>query len=322
MTRKTCFRCDWEGATDEPSCPNCGARPLHVPGPSPPVAHDPAPRVAEASLPGGDPPLAPDPPMAATLEEPPTETDAGRPRRSGRWSSAVLTTAALVAVIAVGVWLQARDEPPASANPTHTLEPDPTSPSPSTFDTIGGVVPARQRLDVDGVHLSYRAPTAGWERFGQISINKSTQGPQGAEAIIFWTTFPDGSTADPCAYLRSRPPDTSVAGLAAALATAPGTALVAGPTDVSVGGRAAKHVVLFVRRHRGCDPGFFYTWHDRRSGAFWPSTDVGTTIRAWVVDVGGSRLFIEAETTDQADLGLKNEIVEIIGSIRFGGATP
>lgn len=40
-------------------------------------------------------------------------------------------------------------------------------------------------------------------------------------------------------------------------------------------------------------------------------------IEVWIVDVNGMRLIIEAETTTQADAGLKKEIQQIIGSLRF-----
>jgi hypothetical protein len=80
-----------------------------------------------------------------------------------------------------------------------------------------------------------------------------------------------------------------------------------------VGGRAAKHVVLTVRENVGCDPGFFYSWHDVLAGALWTTTDVGTTIRVWIVDIEGTRLFIEAETSTQADSYLEREIEQILG---------
>ena len=73
---------------------------------------------------------------------------------------------------------------------------------------------------------------------------------------------PDGAIAQPCAILLDRVVRPTAADLSAAVATAPGTELVVGPSDVTVGGRAAKHVELIVREHRGCDPGFFYTWRD------------------------------------------------------------
>jgi hypothetical protein len=171
---------------------------------------------------------------------------------------------------------------------------------------------------VGGVPFSFRVPSDGWERKGSISINKSIVGPQGAEAIIFWTSFPDGEYAYPCGKALSPPVGPSVADLAAAVSTAPGTELVTGPSDVTVGGRVAKHVVvLTVREHAGCDPGFFYSWHAGMGGALWTTTGVDTTIRVWIVKVDGIRLFIEAATTPQADSELEQEIQQIVGSIRF-----
>ena len=101
------------------------------------------------------------------------------------------------------------------------------------------------------------------------------------------------------------------------MATAPGTELVTGPSNVTVGARAAKHVVLIVRESNGCHPGFFYTWEDVRGGALWSATRVGDTIRVWIIEVGGARLFIEAETSTDADYGLEQEILQIVESIRF-----
>jgi hypothetical protein len=176
---------------------------------------------------------------------------------------------------------------------------------------------------VGGVPFSFRVRTGGWERFGSISINKSTVGSQGAEAIIFWTAFPGGDIADPCDNvlhpLGGLGP--SAADLAAAVAKAPGTELVAGPSDVTVGGYPAKHVVLTVRKDLRCDPGFFFTWQDVEGGALWPYTVAGVTINVWTVDVDGTRLFIEAETSRQAGPELEREVRQIVGSIRFGPPT-
>jgi hypothetical protein len=175
----------------------------------------------------------------------------------------------------------------------------------------------RNALTVDGVPMSFTVRRHGWEHFGDISINKSILGPQGAEAMIFWTSFPDGERADPCARLSSQPVASSVDDLAFAVSTAPGIELVSGPSDVTVGGLGAQHVVLVVLKDLGCDPGYFYIWHDRTTGALWPSTNVGDTIRVWIVQVRGTLLFIEAETTTQATAQLEHEIEQIVGSIRF-----
>ena len=147
-----------------------------------------------------------------------------------------------------------------------------------------------------------------------MSLNRSVWGPQGAEAIIYWTTFPHGDYADPCARVLSPSVGRSAADLAAAVSTAPGTKLVKGPSDVTVGRRPAKHVVLTVRKKVGCDPGFFYTWQTGWGGAFWRTTDMGDTIRIWIVAVGGKRLFIAAATKGGV---LNKEIQQIVESIRF-----
>jgi hypothetical protein len=202
-----------------------------------------------------------------------------------------------------------------AAAPTTTASRDELESQPTTAPTPAPVSPRISRR-VGGVSFALRV-NESWERKGGISINKSIVGPQGAEAIIFWASFPEGDSADPCVNLLRAPVDPSAARLAAAVARAPGTQLVRGPSDVTVGGRAAKHVVLTVRKAVGCKPGFFYRWKDVPQGAFWPATHVGDTIRVWIVEVEGTRLFIEAETSTQADADLEQEIQQIVGSIRF-----
>jgi hypothetical protein len=64
-------------------------------------------------------------------------------------------------------------------------------------------------------------------------------------------------------------------------------------------------------------PGLFYAWDDVYGGALWPHTAAGVTIDVWIVDVHGTRLFIEAETSRQADPDLEQEVQQIVGSIRF-----
>jgi hypothetical protein len=185
----------------------------------------------------------------------------------------------------------------------------------------GGVVTGRRHpLIVDGVALSFEVPEAawGWEQFGRISLNKSVRGPQGAEGIVYWAAFPDGAIAHPCPSLLDPAVGPSAAHLAAAVATAPGTGLVAGPSDVEVGGRPASHVVLTVREAIGCDPGFFYAWDDIEFAALWTKASVGDTIRVWIVEVDGTRLFIAGISAQDAGAALEQEIELIVESIRFG----
>jgi hypothetical protein len=236
---------------------------------------------------------------------------------------AALAVAAAIGLVAVALILGAL-----GGQNAVTPANEPTTPRPSASPTPAGVVPTeklvpsgdllptRYSRTVEGVPFSFSVPTYGWEPFGSLLVSKSSVGPQDAEAVIFWTGFPDGTYADPCGLL-SGPPAGSAADLAAAVATAPGTELVTGPSDVVVGGRAAKHVVLTVRKDVGCDPGFFYNWKAQTGGAMWVGTGLGDTIWVWIVDVDGKLLFIEGETNKNAGPELEHEIQQIVESIRF-----
>jgi hypothetical protein len=224
----------------------------------------------------------------------------------------IIGGAVLAVIVVAGVDALRHSEPTPSATP-----PPSPSPTPAVAPPVERALTGRHVRTVGGVRFSFNVPRSGWERFGSVSINKSTVGSQGAEAIVFWTSFPDGDYAHPCANLLSPRVGSSTADLAATVATAPGTELVTGPSDVTVGGRAGKHVVLIVREDVGCDPGFFFSWQDVELGALWVTTNVGDTIRLWIVDVGATHLFIEAETTKQAGADLEREIKQIVESIRF-----
>jgi hypothetical protein len=213
-------------------------------------------------------------------------------------------------------------------SPSRSAPPD-SSPAPSL-----GVNPfsadytiGRHSVTVDGISFSIAIETARWEPYGTLLISKSLTGPQGAEAVVYWAAYPDGSEADPCEDLANQPKGAAVADLADAVAGAPGTDLYTGPVDVSIGGHAAKYVALTVREDAGCDPGFFYNWKAQTGGAMWTETSVGDTIMVWIVDVSGTRFFIAAETaaaasdsrpltsTERAELG--EEMRQIVESIRF-----
>jgi hypothetical protein len=238
--------------------------------------------------------------------------------------AAIATTAAMVAVVCVSLLL-----PSSSPSATARLGSSPTAASLGLVSDSHG---ARQMVTEQGVRFSFTVPTkaryARWERFssistdkspgGPISLNKSIVGSQGAEAIIYWTSFPNGDYADPCTGLLGRSVGSSAAALAAAVSTARGTKLLKGPSDVTLGGHPAKHLVLTVRENVGCDPGFFYSWKDVYGGALWPTTAVGNTIRVWIIAVDGTRLFIAAATSEDATARLKRAVKHIVKSIRFG----
>jgi hypothetical protein len=201
------------------------------------------------------------------------------------------------------------------------IEPLP-NPGPRTGVGPGGWLPiGRHALTVDGVPLSFSVPALvqhrGWSRYGSLYISNDTVGSQTAEAVIYWTGFPDGDDTDPCPDLLGASVGPSATDLATAVSTAPGTELVNGPSDVTVGGRAAKHVVVTVREDHGCDPGFFFGWQMSNGGPFWAGTDVGDTISVWIVEVEGTLLFIVGESHANAGPALEHEVQQIVDSIQF-----
>jgi hypothetical protein len=89
------------------------------------------------------------------------------------------------------------------------------------------------------------------------------------------------------------------------------------PRKVTVGGHPGAHTAFTVERDVGCDPGFFYRWRPVDAGAFWTSTEIGDTIRVWIVDVDETRLYIEGDTHANAGADLERELQHVVGSIRF-----
>ena len=153
---------------------------------------------------------------------------------------------------------------------------------------------------------------------GPISLNKDVAGAQSAEGIIYWTSFPDGDYADPCARLLPLSIGASAAKLSTAVSRAPGTKLVNGPSDVTLGGHPAKHVGLTVRKNVGCNPGFFFTWQAVDGGTLWTKTRVGDTIRVWIVTVEqDASLHRSHDERDRPPRALKKEIQQVVESIRF-----
>jgi len=243
------------------------------------------------------------------------ETATWRWRLPRRMGAPAMAVAALLALAAVGVavlpTLVGELQAPVIGTPTAS----PTAaPSGRTASTVGGLP------------FSFAAD-ASWERKGGTSLNRSIAGLQGAEAMIFWAGYPDDDAATRCGALLTLPDDASPSDLAAVIAAAPSTELVAGPTDVTVGGREAMHVVVRIREDRGCDPGYFFSWSPPTGGAFWRSVVAGDTIRIWIVDAADTRIVIAGLTHDRAvpwapmtevqRTLLEQQIQEIVDSVRF-----
>jgi hypothetical protein len=326
-TAKVCLRCDWQGGTKGSGCPNCGVS-LYVLG----VAQ---PKAARPPAPDNRPePIHPAAPSLTSRVDPPLSPRSEASYRTFKGSAGAFVVAALVLIVAFDAWLTSDRGVTNTSEPPDTKFDDWFVPPISQLDRPpppSGVGPVenlssgnscspscRHELNVGGVLFSFRVPTRGWEAFGDISINKSIVGPQGAEAIVYWTTIP-GDYANPCVDVLGMPVPRTVRELAAEMADAPGTELLAGPSTVSVGGRRGKHLALVVRQDVGCDPGYFFIWHDMEAGALWPATEVGDTLKLWVVDAHQAPIVIAALTSEQATRGLRQEVVKIVRSIRFRG---
>jgi hypothetical protein len=212
--------------------------------------------------------------------------------------------------------------PTPSSSPAPTPAPTPTASTSIAFPPAGPLEAGRHTLTESGTVFSIQVP-AGWRSSGlncsgcapdagwlQRGTDESTD--PGAVWMPIWSV--DGVASDPCAG-KPAPVPTSVAKLADAVATLPGTDLVTAPEDVVVGGRPAKHVVIKIPTDIGCPARQFNMWAD--NGVFRWATALGQTNRVWIVDLGGKRFWIEAETYPGSTPALAQEIETMIGSIKF-----
>jgi len=244
-----------------------------------------------------------------------------------------VATAAVVVIAVAGINLlpassgvggEPRVSPSPSPSPTAPPSPSPTA---RAFPAPGDLSIGMHAMIRGGVPFSISLPTAGWQSEQGYFIGKDVGvGPDGA-SFLFWDPDPQGVYADPCAHRLRPPAGPSPADLAADVSTIPGTDVVSGPSDVTVGGRDAIQVVITVPEDAPCeaseDSGFLL-WYDEGPGSGcggppcprYPSA-LGVTIRVWIVDVHGTRLFIEAESYKGAGPEVEQEIQQIVDSIQF-----
>lgn len=211
--------------------------------------------------------------------------------------------------------------PAIDAGPTRGLTVSP-SPEPTRSPTVkpgttlqpsppgGELSPGKHLAASTDVAFSFDVATAGWSsrtEFGAFHLSRSGTGPN----LAFHN--PTSVFADPCAGRHAPPVGPSAADLAAAVASIPGTHATK-PWDVTVGGLPAKHVTLVVREDVACPEGRFFLWQDRGPAR---NSKGGHTIGVWIVDVAGTRFFIESETPKGSSLWDQQEIQQIVDSIAF-----
>jgi hypothetical protein len=242
----------------------------------------------------------------------------------------VVALAALAAVAVVGIPLLTTGGPVEQVDPAPSVSaptPDPSQTAEDAF-WIRKIPAGRYAVErvAGAVPFSFTVPKKraewadGWTAFGDLYVSLDSVGPQAAEAVIYWTGFTassDNVGVEACGQWWGPPVGRTAANLATAASTTTGTALVTGPSDVTVGGYPAKRLVLTVRDDLDCQPGLLYTWQAPQGGPFWDGTEVGDTVRIWIVDVNGALLYIEGDTHRGAGPELGLEVEQIVESIRF-----
>jgi hypothetical protein len=233
-----------------------------------------------------------------------------------------MAAATVLAVALVGYNLLPSDSPrggTASASPSPspsvTTSPSP-SPSPTelAFFPSGPITPGTYSIVLSGKRFSVDMPGSGWFSDGSFRISTAS----GQAAFIFWTDAPTNVYADPCAKVPLDPPagDTP-AELAEAIASIPGTELVDGPSEATVGGHPAALVSIRIREDIACAPNEFMLWYseDPAMGR-WPDA-LGDTINSWIIDVDGTNVWIDASAGRSTAPVLHAEQRQIIESIQF-----
>lgn len=203
--------------------------------------------------------------------------------------------------------------PSSSVAPTATPLP---SPAPdAVLPPEGDLAIGRHDLTLNGVSFSLAVPTSGWTSNGLFSIDHGIYPESWDGGFILWNNAPDGVYADPCASEQGPRVGPSAVDVAEAVANVPGTDAT-GPTDVTVGGYPAKLVVVKIPEEAACTAHDFYLWWDEDlTGRF--ATELGSTIRVWIVDVSGTLIQIDGETTKDAGPEVGQEIQQIVDSIQF-----
>jgi hypothetical protein len=199
-----------------------------------------------------------------------------------------------------------------SRPPSPTLLPSP-SPTPATdFPPAGELAIGRHSMIRAGVPYSINVAAPGWVSQNGFEFITVPEGAPDGAGFIFWSRTPSTIYADPCAQNPLTPAaGPGIASLATAASRIPGTKLVSGPSDVTVGGHPAKRTVFTIPEDVGCPAGGFHLWDGR-----WP-TALPTTMWVWMVDVDGTIVWIDGETYKDTSSALEREMQQMIDSIVF-----
>lgn len=208
--------------------------------------------------------------------------------------------------------------PAPTPSPAPSATPVPPTPSPThgaVLPPAGDLAIGRHSLTLAGVPFSIAIPASGWVSNGDFAIDKGVFPSTRDGGFILWNSAPDAIFTDPCGQVQGPRIGTSLAAHAEAAASVPGT-VATGPTDVTVGGYPAKLVVVEIPAVAKCSAEGFYLWWDEQlTGRY--ATELGSTIRVWIIDVDGTLIWIDGETAADAPPEVGQEIQQIIDSIQF-----
>jgi hypothetical protein len=207
---------------------------------------------------------------------------------------------------------------------TPSLRPEP-SPIADAFPAAGQLAVGRHTVSQNGIQFSFEVSTTGWQSSGIAvapdggNIKKAGGGLQEIW-MLFWSI--DGVFADPCGHVAAPPVSPSASDLAAAVASMPGYDVVTPPTQVTIGGQEATHVVVKLREDIDCSPTQFFMWYDDvRCGSDDPchrwADARGQTNSVWIFERDGTHVWIEAQTRETASPETILEVQQVIDSIQF-----
>jgi hypothetical protein len=211
--------------------------------------------------------------------------------------------------------------PSQMASPTPEATPSPAPSEAAVFPPNGPLEIGRHAMTMAGVPLTFEVTTDGWVSQGPYFLDKGHLDTPDSAGFILWTgSAPDNTYGDPCAETPLEPPaGASAAELAAAVSTVPGTELVSGPSEVTIGGYPAQYVVITIPEDIGCAPEAFYLWYDgdppQEIGRY--ASELGSTIQTWIIDVDGTLVWIDGETYVASSPEAAQEVEQIVNSIQF-----
>jgi hypothetical protein len=241
-------------------------------------------------------------------------------RRQARVGGMALLAAAVLAAIA---WLGDVPGLERGSGPPQPID-TPTALAPRSMEGLDGplsagpwVVPMWGK-DSDVLPRAVVDVPAGFGSPGGWVVDRGADGdPQNYGTVSFWTA--ERVVTDPCAGVTGDDPGPGVRDLADALHALP-VVTSSEPTPVTVDGHTGLYLeVTFPRdetRVKACHSSEYDLWLTDSAVPY--GTDIGGTVsRLWILDVGGTRVVMVADTTPHEDAAATAKVLGIAHSVRF-----